>query len=90
MQSDRANMPSEFAAERLALRTPAEIATDIIPDRPLICKFPVIRHFFIFREWLETGISPSCTCRDVVNLADGRSLDTQSREIAGGTVREDT
>jgi hypothetical protein len=50
----------EFAAERLALRTPAEIATDLIPDRPLICRFPGIKHFFILKEWLETGIKPSC------------------------------
>jgi hypothetical protein len=90
MQNDRADKPSEFAAERLALRTPAEIATDIIPDRPLICKFPVIKHYFIFREWLETGISPSCTCRENVDRADSRSVNTQSREIAGGTVRQDT
>lgn len=50
----------EFAAERLALRTPAEIATDLIPDRPVICRFPGIKHFFIMKEWLETGIKPSC------------------------------
>jgi hypothetical protein len=81
-------MPTEFAAERLALRTPAEIATDIIPDRPIICKFPVIRHFFIFREWMQTGIKPSCKCRYLVGGADEKpQTDTRRREAARRIVR---
>ncbi len=65
---------TEFAAERLALRTPAEIATDLIPDRPQICRFPGIKHFFIFKEWMETGIKPGCMFNKLVDRDDFTEL----------------